>query len=123
MFPTEFNDMSKHAIGSGSVLYHCAVSALKISTLFTCSPEAVLPPATISADWRLNTPMECLAVGIGGIFCFHFLDFSVYVSTSLLRLPSLFFPPMATSLPLTSPRPKYLTGSGGRVVQLSSNGL
>ena len=115
------SDMLLQALGSESVLYQCDVSGLKISTAPVYHDD-VYPPSTISTNWRLKTPGEFLAVGMGGIVCFHFCDCS-YVYTSLVgaRLLS-FLPPMATSLPLSWPRPNHLTGSGGRVVHSSCNG-
>ena len=101
MLPTVTSDLPRQAVGSGSVLYHCDVSGLKISTAAVYFDDNVYPPATTSADWRLKTPGENLAVGMGGIG-FHFFDLSSYVYTSLVPLKSLFFtPPAATNLPLT----------------------
>ena len=114
--------MRQQAVGSGSVLYHCArdVSGLKISTAAVYDDPVHLP-ATTSTDLRFETPGECLAIGMGGMVCFHFSSYYVYIS--LVSLQSLFFsPPTATSLPLTWPRPNHLTGSGGRVVHLSCDG-
>ena len=95
MFPIATSDMSQQAVGSGSVLYHCEVSDLKISTAVVY----VTPPATISADWRLKTPGDHLAVGMEGIVCLHFRDLSSYEYTSSVAFS--FLPPTATSLPLT----------------------
>ena len=97
-----FSDMSEQGVGRGSVLYHCNVPNLKISTASVYFANELSPPATTSADRILRTPGESLAVGIGGIVCSHLLDFSSNVNTSLLRLPLLFFtPPTATRFPFT----------------------
>ena len=115
------SDMLLQTLGSESVLYQCDVSGLKFS-IAPVYHDDVYPPSTISANWRLKTPGEFLAVGMGGIVYFHFCDCS-YVYTSLVGARVLFFlPPMATSLPLNWPRPNHLTGNGGRVVHSSCNG-
>ena len=92
--------MLRQAVGSGSVLYHCDVSGSKI--LIASLNVGTAPSATTSADFRLKTPGDRLAVGMGGMVCFHLRDRSLYVYTSLLSFQVTFFtPPKATSWPLT----------------------
>jgi hypothetical protein len=69
MLPVETIVVSRQAVGSGSALYHCDVSGLKISTALL--NVDVFPPATTIADQRLKTPGAHLAVGMGGMVCFH----------------------------------------------------
>ena len=86
MLPIATSDMSRQAVGSVSVLYHFGASGLKISTAAVYDDDdndGVSPPATTSADRRLKISKESLAVGMGGIICFHFRDRSSYVYTSL----------------------------------------
>jgi hypothetical protein len=101
VLPIATSDRLRQAVGSGSVLYHCDVADLKTSTAIVYVIYFVYPPATTSADWRLRIPGECLAVGMGGMVCIHFLRRSLYVCTSLVALKSLFAPPTATRLPFT----------------------
>ena len=92
--------MSSQAVGSGLVLYHCDVTGLKISTTAVYDETGVHPPTTTSTDLRLKTSTVSLAVGIGGIVCFHICDCSSYVYTSLILISLLFLcPPIVTNLP------------------------
>ena len=65
--------MCAHLIPIHMYMYphtHVDVSGLKILTVATYMNAA--PPATTSTDWRLKTPGDHLAVGMGGMVCFHF---------------------------------------------------
>ena len=50
-------------------LYPCDVSVLNIST--TAVHDDVDPPATKTADWRLKTPGNSLAIGMEATVCLH----------------------------------------------------
>ena len=74
------SDMFRQAVGSESVVYHCDVSALKISTT---SEKLLIQNELHSPQEALTVGLRAyLAVGMGGIVCFHFFDCSSSVYTA-----------------------------------------